>query len=240
MNIKNIGIALLAALLFASCAKDATVNPDANNATIGLSTLNLTNRITSNFVIDSSTIPGVATTVYPINTITGFTNFNRFRRIGTYDTTSTANRPVAYNVGDSINIVAYVKGDDSAMAKRKVNFRFFKAPSAWVTPTAALGNVMFAAENAYRGFIPATADILNTSTMPGAIAPYATAPFTVTKVASENNNGINVSTYVVAVGLKIPATFTGQMISVNFTTNLTSITGEVVGNVNWPYAFRVR
>jgi hypothetical protein len=235
MNIKNIGLVIVAAALLASCAKDAPSSPEANNQVIGLPLFNLGNRITSNFVIDSSTIPGVAAGIYPLN-LAGFTNFNKFRKIGTFDTVATANRAPNVAVGSTINIVTYIKGDDSAMAKRSINFRLFKAPSAWITPTAALGNVMFAAENAYRGYTVGSGDVLATSVLAGPIMANTTPVFKITKVANENNAGINVSTYVVAFTYTIPAAFAGQLISVNF--NVGAAGGDL-GNVTWPYAFRV-
>jgi hypothetical protein len=235
MNIKNIGLVIVAAALLASCAKDAPSSPEANNQTIGLSLFNLGNRITSNFVIDSSTIPGVAASIYPVG-LNGFTNFNKFRRLGTFDTIATANKAPIVSVGSTINIVTYIKGDDTAMAKRSINFRLFRAPSTWITPTAALGNVMFAAENSYRGYTVGSADVLLTSVLAGPIVPNTTPVFKVTKVATENNAGINVSTYVVALTLTIPPTFAGQLVSINF--NVGAAGGDL-GNVTWPYAFRV-
>jgi hypothetical protein len=235
MNIKNIGLVIVAAALLASCAKDAPSSPDANNQTIGLPLFNLGNRITSNFVIDSSTIPGVPAGIYPLN-LAGFTNFNKFRKIGTFDTVATVNKPTVVSVGSTINIVTYIKGDDTAMAKRSINFRLFKAPTAWITPTASLGNVMFVAENFYRGYTVASGDVLATSVLAGPIVANTTPVFKVTKVANENNAGINVSTYVVAFAYTIPATFAGQLVSVNFNVGAA---GSDLGNVTWPYAFRV-
>jgi hypothetical protein len=251
MNFKNIGLAIVATALLASCAKDATTNPTQNSAALNNTVLLLNNRITANFALDSNAIPGVASSVYPVGS-NGFTNFNRFRRIGTFDTTASANRPPVVTVGSTINIVTFIKGDDSAMAKRSLNFRFFRPPSnspSWITPTASLGNVMFAAENAYRGFNPASGDILagGTQSLAGPIVPVTTtsAPlFTVTKVANEVNEGINISTYLVALRYTIPSSFAGQLISINFNVGpsiyITSgSNAESLGVCNWNYAFRV-
>jgi hypothetical protein len=248
MNIKNIALAIATAALLASCAKDATTNPALNAAVLRDTVLLLNNRITSNFALDSSAIPGVPSSAYPAG-LNGFTSFNRFRRIGTFDTVATANRPPIITVGSTINVVTFIKGDDSAMAKRSLNFRFFRPPSAWVTPTAPLGNVMFAAENAYRGFNPGSADILagGTQSLAGPIKATATtaAPFfTVTKVATESNVGVNISTYLVALKYTIPSSFAGQLVSINFNVGpsvyvTTGANAESLGVCNWNYAFRV-
>lgn len=204
------------------------VNGSANTATAASSNLSLNNRITAAFVKDSSTLPNV--------NVGATGTYNKFRRFLTYDTIATVNKTPVYNVGDVINVVAYLKGDDSAIAKRRINFRFFQTPTSFITPTAV--NVLQRAEDSYRGFAPATADILATASLTS-ISATTVSPFDVSLVGTETIGGINYNIYLVKLIYTIPASFSGKIISINFTTN-TAGSATDLGNVNWIYAFRVR
>lgn len=215
--------------IFTACTKnDMEVNGAANTATAASSNLSLNNRITAAFVKDSSTLPNV--------NVGATGTYNKFRKFLTYDTIATANKTPVYNVGDVINVVAYLKGDDSAIAKRRINFRFFQTPSSFVTPTAV--NVLQRAEDSYRGFAPATADILATASLTS-ITATTVSPFDIGIVATENIAGISYKTYLVKLNYTIPASLAGKIISINFTTNTAGAATDL-GNVNWIYAFRVR
>ncbi len=215
--------------IFSACTKDnMEVNGSANTATAASSNLSLNNRITAAFVKDSSTLPNV--------NVGATGTYNKFRRFLTYDTIATVNKTPVYNVGDVINVVAYLKGDDSAIAKRRINFRFFQTPTSFITPTAV--NVLQRAEDSYRGFAPATADILATASLTS-ISATTVSPFDVSLVGTEKIGGINYNIYLVKLNYTIPASFTGKIISINFTTN-TAGSATDLGNVNWIYAFRVR
>ena len=215
--------------VFSACTKDnMEVNGSANTATAASSNLSLNNRITAAFVKDSSTLPNV--------NVGATGTYNKFRRFLTYDTIATVNKTPVYNVGDVINVVAYLKGDDSAIAKRRINFRFFQTPTSFITPTAV--NVLQRAEDSYRGFAPATADILATASLTS-ISSTTVSPFDVSLVGTETIGGINYNIYLVKLIYTIPASFSGKIISINFTTN-TAGSGTDLGNVNWIYAFRVR
>lgn len=228
-TINQIILAVCIASLFTACTKDDNeINAAANSATAASINLSLNNRVTAAFVKDSSTLPNI--------NVGAPGTYNKFRRFLTYDTVATVNKTPVYNVGDVINVVAYLKGDDSAIAKRRINFRFFQTPTSFVTPTAA--NVLQRAEDSYRGFAPATADILTTASLPS-ITPTTVTPFEVSIVGNETIAGINYKTYLVKLNYTIPASFSGKIISINFTAN-TSGTATDVGNVNWIYAFRVR
>ncbi|MFC4261844.1 hypothetical protein ACFOWM_03050 [Ferruginibacter yonginensis] len=213
-----------------SCKKfDTNINGAANTTTSAASYLTLNNRVQAAFVIDSSTLPYLPAGLLP-------SSYNKFRKLLTYDTVATVNKPTIYNVGDVINIVGYLKGDDSAIAKRRINFRFFQPPSSFITPTALFP--MQRAEESYRGFAPATADILNTVSTTN-IAPTNVAPFNVSIVNNESIAGINYNTYLVRLTYTIPASLSGKLISINLTANTAGAAADI-GNVNWIYAFRVR
>ena len=225
----QITYAVCLSLAITSCTKtDNNINGIANTATAASTGLSLNNRVTAAFVKDSSTLPNI--NVGPNGT------FNKFRKFLTYDTTASFNKAPVYNVGDVINVVAFLKGDDSAVAKRKINFRFFQTPASFITPTAA--NVLQRAEDSYRGFAPASTDVISTSSLPS-ITQTSVAPFAVSIAGTESIGGINYTTYLVKLNYTIPATFSGKLISINFTAN-TAGSASDIGNVNWIYAFRVR
>ena len=214
---------------FSACTKyNNDINGPANTATAASSNLSLNNRVIAGFVKDSSTLPN-------INVGTNG-KYNKFRKFLTYDTTATTNKTSVYNVGDVINVVAFLKGDDSAIAKRKINFRFFQTPTSFITPTAA--NVLQKAEDSYRGFAPASTDILSVASLPS-ITQTSVAPFEVSLVGTESLGGINSNIYLVKLNYVIPAIFSGKIISINFTANTAGSPSDL-GNVNWIYAFRVK
>ena len=228
-TLKHLISAVSLTLAIAACSKDDNnINGTANNATAASSNLSLNNRVIAAFVKDSSTLP---------NVIVGTNGtYNKFRKFLTYDTLATTNKMPVYNVGDVINVVVYVKGDEVAIAKRNINFRFFQQPTSFITPTAA--NVLQRAEDSYRGFVPASSDILGTASLP-AIIQTSTAPFNVSVVGTESIGGINNNTYLVKLNYIIPANFSGKILSINFTAN-TAGSASDIGNVNWIYAFRVK
>jgi hypothetical protein len=216
-------------IITVSCSKsNDDINAASNAATAASSSLTLNNRVFAAFIGDSSTLPNLAAGVLPVS-------YNKFRKLLTYDTASAANKPPVYKVGDVINIVTYVKGDDSAIVKRKINFRFFQPPASFVTPTALYP--LQKAEDSYRGFVPASADILDFISAP--IAPTSTSPFNISIVGKESIGGINSNIYLVQFAYTIPATLLGKLVSVNFTTNTAGAASDI-GNVNWIYAFRVK
>ncbi len=225
----NIIYAVCLSVAITACTKNNNdINAAANTVTAASSNLSLNNRVTAGFVKDSSTLLNV-------NVGTNGT-YNKFRKFLTYDTIATANKTPVYNVGDVINIVAFLKGDDSAIVKRKINFRFFQTPTSFITPTAT--NVLQRAEDSYRGFAPASADIISSASLQS-IMPTTASPFDVSVVGMESIGGINNTIYLVKLNYVIPATFTGKLLSINFTAN-TSGSASDLGNVNWIYAFRVR
>jgi hypothetical protein len=237
--IKYILIAFAITIVIVSCKKqEANVNAAANSATAGASYLSLNNRIMSAFVIDSSSFPQIAAGILPAS-------YNKFRKQLTYDTIATANKPRVYNVGDVINIVAFVKGDDSAIAKRNISFKFFGVPTIYPGASAATNwikvvsnppqSLIQAAEDSIRGFAPRSIDVLSTVNF-ATISTTNTTPFTITKVSAEQINGIAYSSYVVQLSYVIPAALSGKLTSVNFSVG----TGRNdIGTVNWNYAFRV-
>jgi hypothetical protein len=222
-----------------SCKKEeANINAAANSATAGASYLSLNNRIMSAFVIDSSSFPQIATGILPVS-------YNKFRKQLTYDTIATANKPRVYNVGDAINIVAFVKGDDSAIAKRNISFKFFGVPTIYPGASAATNWIkavsnppqspIQAAEDSIRGFAPRSIDVLNTINV-ASISVTNTFPVNITKVNTEQINGIAYSSYIVQLSYVIPAALSGKLTSINFSVG----TGRNdIGTVNWNYAFRV-
>ena len=228
-QIKYIVYAVCLGTLFTACTKDNNeINGTANTATAASINLSLNNRVTAAFIKDSSTLPNV--------NVGATGSFNKFRKFLTYDTIITSNKTPVYNVGDVINVVAYLKGDDSAIAKRRINFRFFQPPATFITPTAV--NVLQRAEDSYRGFAPATTDVLATASLPS-ITTTSVAPFEVTLAGTESLSGINYNLYLVKLNYVIPAIFSGKIISINFTANTAGGASDI-GNVNWIYAFRVR
>jgi hypothetical protein len=225
----NISYAVCLSVAFTACTKNnSDVNAVANTATAASASLSLNNRVTAAFVKDSSTLLNV-------NVGTSGT-YNKFRKFLTYDTIATTNKTPVYNVGDVINVIAFLKGDDSAIVKRKINFRFFQTPTSFITPTAI--NVMQKAEDSYRGFAPASADIITITSLPS-ITQTTAVPFEVRIVGTEGIGGINYTIYLVKLNYVIPATFSGKILSINFTAN-TAGSASDLGNVNWIYAFRVR
>ena len=230
-KIKYSLMVMLAAITLVGCTKDDnTLDPAGNTATAASTALSLNNRVFSGFVLDSSSIKNL-----PAGSLPAAGTYNKFRKLLTYDTLAAANKPVVYSAGDVLTVIAYMKGDDSAIAKRRINFRFFQPPASFVTPTAI--SPIQRAEDFYRGFAPATADVLNT--VSSTSITNASAPFMVTKVATETSGGVNVNTYLIKLTYTIPVALAGKLISINLSAN-TSGAASDLGNVNWIYAFRVR
>lgn len=233
------GLALTA--LTTSCTKYKNdIDGAANTATTTSVALSLNNRVASGFVINAGTLPGLPAGSLPAS-------YNVFRKLLTYDTVTTANKPPAYKAGDVITIVGYLKGDDFAISKRRINVSLFKAPTAFITPAnpPSVVNVMQNAEDRYRSYQPGA---VGSATAPdtlftlAAIAPATTVPFNVTKVMSEQLSGVNYITYLVQVSFTIPAAtatkwLPGQVFSINLNAGVAA--GDL-GNVNWIYAFRLR
>ena len=224
-----------------SCKKyENNTDGVANTALSSSSALTLNNRILAGFVIDATTLPNVTASQLP-------TSFNKFRMQLTYDTTITANKPPAYTAGDVITIVGYLKGDDVAISKRKINLSLFKAPVAFITPAnpPSIINVLQNAEDRYRSYQPGaagTATAADTTFTLTGIIPTAVAPFNISLAFSESINGINYNTYLVQVTFTIPAPtatkwIPGQIFSINLNAGVSA--GDL-GNVNWIYAFRIK
>ena len=231
---------LLVAL--ASCTKTEDIsNPAANAATTGAANLSLNNRLQAGFIIDSSTLHFLPAGSLP-------SGYNKFRKQLTYDTLSAANKPVVYDTNTVITILTYVKGDDSAINRRSINFRFFGVPtlypggratSNWIKPLSnPPQSAVQAAEDSIRNFAPRSIDVLNTVTQ-SSIRVNTTAPFEITKVKSEVLSGISYSTYLIKLSYTIPPSLSGKLVSINFSVSSSTIRNDI-GNVNWNYAFRVR
>ncbi|MFN0081321.1 MAG: hypothetical protein ACKVOM_02295 [Ferruginibacter sp.] len=233
-------ITLSISLLVVGCTKnDVAINGAANTTTAGSSVLSLNNRVLAAFIIDESTLPQL-----PAGTLPATGAFNKFRRLFTYDTVATANKPVAYNVGETVNIIGYMKTDDTAAIKRRIIVRLFRAPASFVTVAnpPSVVNVMQRAEDSYRTYAPGagTNPVADTTFTLPTIAPSTTAPFNVTIAGSESIGGIKYNIYLVKVAFTIPASYSGRLMSVNLNANVTPGSTEQNGNVNWIYAFRVR
>jgi hypothetical protein len=229
-TIKLLTMVLVIAMVMVSCKKDAdTTNAAANTANAAANTFSLNNRVLAAFVLDGNTLPNIALPA----------SFNKFRKLLTYDTIATANKPVVYNVGDVITILGYVKGDDNAISRRNINIRFFQpSPSTFNRPTDLYPTQR--AEDSIRNYAPNTAagatilDQLATLN----ISNTATTPFTISTASTEVVNGVNYTTFLIKVDYTIPATLSGKLVSINF--NINNSLRNDIGNVNWIYAFRVR
>ena len=212
-----------------SCSKnDSTTNAAANIAIAGSTNLTLVNRVLAAFVVDSTSIDYSTTGVLPAA-------FNPFRKQLTYDTLATANKPKTFKVGDTLMILSYVKGDDYAISKRSLNFRFFQTPLAFVKPTALFP--LQTAEESIRNFAPKATDILHQVNF-STIGVTVSDSLNVKALPAQLTNGVNYSTYLVSYRYIIPAALKGKLISVNFTVVPTLIAD--IGNVNWIFAFYVR
>ena len=235
-------IAIVALSATISSCKKYENNTDgvANTAISTSSALTLNNRILAGFIIDGTTLPNVTSGQLPAS-------YNKFRKLLTYDTTITANKPPAYTAGDVITIVGYFKGDDFAISKRKINVSLFKAPAVFITPAnpPSVINVLQNAEDRYRSYQPGaagTATAADTTFTLANIAPTTVAPFNISLAFNESINGINYNTYLVQLTFTIPAPtatkwLPGQVFSINLNAGVSA--GDL-GNVNWIYAFRIK
>ncbi len=228
--IKLLTITSAAALTMVSCKKDAdTTNAAANTANAAATTFSLNNRVLAAFVLDGNTLPGVALPA----------NYNKFRKLLTYDTIAAANKPTVYNVGDVITILGYVKGDDNAISKRNINVRFFQpSPATFNRPTDLYPTQR--AEDSIRNYAPNTAagaTILDQISIVS-ITNTTSVPYTINTTSTELVNGVNYATFLVKIDYTIPATMAGKLVSINFNVN-NSLRNDI-GTVNWIYAFRVR
>ncbi len=212
-----------------SCTKnDNSTNGAANTAIAASANLTMVNRVLASFVIDSSSLNLTSSASLPMS-------YNKFRKQLTYDTIATANKPTKYNVGDTLVILGYIKGDDYAISKRGLNFRFFQTPATFVRPTAMYP--IQAAEDSIRNFAPKASDILSQVNF-STIGATVSDSLNVTALPAQLTNGINYSTYLVKYRYIIPAALQGKLISVNFTIG-TTLRNDI-GNVNWNFAFSVR
>ncbi len=227
-------------IAIASCTKyDTAINGIANTENAGLASATLNNRIVAGFVVDKNTLPTTPISLFPIG-------FNFFRKTLTYDTVTTANKPPAYKAGDVITILGFMKGDDYAISKRKINVSLYKAPTAFITPAnpPSVINVMQNAEDRYRSYQPTATGVTaaDTTFTLASIAPYNIAPFSVINAANESVGGINYNTYLVQLTFTIPTPtatkwIPGQVFSINFNAGVSA--GDA-GNVNWIYAFKIK
>ena len=252
--IKYTVFTILVVTVITSCTKYNTdINGAANTANAAAANSTLNNRITAGFVVNSTTIPNLPAGVLP--------NLTTFRRFLSYDTTKRAGfladtLPV-YKAGDVITIVGYLKGDEFAITKRKINVSLFKAPGSFITPAnpPTVINVLTRAEESYRSYQPgvqtsATAfnAIADTILSLPSITTTTSLPFNVSKVFSEQVGGINYDTYLIQLTFTIPATYNGKFASGNvMSINLNAgapfafvNTAETASNINWIYAFRIR
>jgi len=254
-NILKISALIVAiTTLMISCKKYNTdVNGAENTALTNSASLSLNNRVLAGFVVDSSTLPTLPTGLLPMS-------YNNFRRFLSYDTTKRAGFlkdtvPVR-KAGDVVTVLGYIKGDDFAISKRKINISFFKTPSTFITPLSlTVANVLQRAEDSYRSYQPG-AQTSATAFSPAAdttftlptITATTTGAFKVVNAFSESMNGVNYNTYLVQLTFTIPAPYSGKftsgsLYSINFNVGapfgFTNPT-ESLGNVNWIYAFRIR
>ena len=211
-----------------SCSKNNNFTYGAANTAIASSAnLTLVNRVLAAFVVDSTSLSFTTPGTLPVG-------YNKFRKQLTYDTLAKANKPTMYKVGDTLMILAYVKGDDYAISKKSLNFKFFQTPVAVIKPTALYP--VQAAEDATRNFAPKASDVLNQVNF-AKIAATVSDSLNVTALPAQLNNGINYSTYLVQYRYVIPAALKGKLVSINFTTDLTLVSD--IGHVNWMLAFYV-
>ena len=240
-KLKTVFVSVIIAASLFSCKKyDNNIDSESNTATAASSILALNNRILAGFVIDANTLPTLKAELLP-------TSYNKFRKLLTYDTVVNANKPPAYTAGDVITIVGYLKGDDFAISKRKINVSLFKAPLAFITPAnpPAVVNVLQNAEDRYRSYQPgiiASLTAADTTFTLAAIAPISSASFNVATAFSESINGINYNTYLIQLKFTIPAPYggkflPGQVFSINLNAGVSA--GDL-GNVNWIYAFKIK
>jgi len=251
--IKYTVFTMLIVTIITSCTKYNTdVNGAANTANSAAANSSLNNRVTAGFIVNSSTIPNLPAGVLP--------SLTTFRRFLSYDTSKRAGffadtLPV-YKAGDVITIVGYLKGDEFAITKRKINIGLYKAPTAWFSTSIATNiNVMQNAEDRYRSYQPgaqitATAfnAVADTILSLPSIVPTNAAPFNVSKILNESIGGINYDTYLIQLTFTIPAAYNGKFVSgnvmsINFNNGATfgfTNTAENAGNINWIYAFRIR
>ena len=224
-----------------SCTKyNNDIDGTANTATATAASTSLTNRVVAGFIVDATTMPALPAASLPAS-------YNVFRKLLTYDTVTTANKPPAYKAGDVITILGYLKGDDYAIGKRKINVSLFKAPAAFITPAnpPSVINVMQNAEDRYRSYQPG---IAGSATAPDtafslvSITPTTATPFNVANAMSESIAGVNYNTYLVQLTFTIPAAtatkwLPGQVFSINLNAGVAA--GDF-GNANWIYAFRLK
>jgi hypothetical protein len=262
--IKNTILTFSVVTVIFSCTKyDSNIDGAANTANAAASNSTLNNRVTSGFIVNSSTIPSLPAGILP--------SLTTFRRFLSYDTTKRtgffADTLPVYRAGDVITIVGYLKGDEFAISKRRINISLFKAPSSFITPAnpPSVINVLTRAEDSYRSYQPGvqTGVTSATATPPSApifnptadtilslpnISPTNVAPFNVYKVMNESIGGINYDTYLVQLTFTIPASYNGKFVSGNvMSINLNAgapfafvNTAENASNINWIYAFRIR
>lgn len=248
--------------IITGCTKNNNeINPAENTAAAASAGLSLNNRITAGFITDSSTL-----STLPAGSLPATGTYNKFRKLLTYDTISVVNKPPAYTAGNVVTIVGYLRGDDLALTKRKINLSFFKAPSSFITPAnpPTVINVLQKAEDFYRSYQPGaqTGVTLPTATPPNTpifnpvadttftlpiISATITSSLTVTNAVSESIGGINYTTYLVRLSFTIPAPYgtkftPGSVYSLNLNTGATFgflNSAENLGNVNWIYAFKI-
>ncbi len=237
-----------------SCTKyNSDINGAANTTNAAATNSTLNNRVTAGFIVNSSTLPNLPAGVLPTLTT--------FRRFLSYDTTKRtgffADTLPVYKAGDVITIVGYLKGDEFAITKRKINVSLFKAPSSFITPANPPGviNVLTRAEESYRSYQPgvqtsATAfnAVADTILSLPSIVPTNLAPFNVSKILNESIGGINYDTYLIQLTFTIPMAYNGKFVSGNvMSINLNAgapfafvNSGETASNINWIYAFRIK
>ena len=260
---KMLFTAVCSAAIISGCTKNNNdINGAENTAAAASSSLTLNNRIVAGFITDASTLPALPAGILPAEG-----TYNRFRKLFTYDTISVVNKPPAYTAGNVVTIVGYLRGDDFALTKRKINLSFFKAPPSFITPAnpPTVINVLQRAEDSYRSYQPSaqTGVTLPTATPPNApifspvadttftlpiISAAITGSLTVTNAVSESIGGINYTTYLVSLSFTIPAAYgtkftPGSVYSLNLNTGATFgflNSAENLGNTNWIYAFRIR
>ncbi|MFP5039875.1 hypothetical protein [Parasediminibacterium sp. JCM 36343] len=228
--LKTIFVLSSLSIILAGCSKNNdTTNGDANTAIANSTTFSLTNRVLAAFVVDSSSIYNLPAGVLP-------SSFNKFRKQLTYDTLAKGNTIPSYKVGDTLTVLAYLKGDDYAISQRSINLRFFQPPTTFNKPTLLFP--VAAAEDSIRGYIPKQSDLLDSVSAPIVISTVA--PLTVNKIISESISGVNYNTYLVSYAYILPKALSGKLVSINLIVDKKLKPASDLGNINWIYAFKVK
>jgi len=209
---------IAAGVIIESCAKEKdNFNAAANHANTAGATFSLNNRVVAGFVTDAATLCDLPPGSLPAK-------YNIFRKQLTYGTILNANKPKLYNLGDTIVILAFLRGDDAAIAERSINFKFTGLPTAFSNATAVNKWVpvsphppispIQSAEDSIRGFALRSIDVLRTVSFP-TITEAVSDTLTINRAATGVVNGITTSTYLVQLNYIIITELSGILTSIN-------------------------